>query len=296
MTARQQLPSQATHSIGDSLTHTLLHFGRPPAVEMVPVLAIIPYTQGLSLNPYHILYVIHHVLHIYLLYTIYQTCYIFIFRADGAVALGLKTSAIIHWGQCSCGAGKAGAALSCPLSVVKQPLAKPAKVLSCLCIPNRCWMLSCSRMGEASHLSCLHACVDAAQVFSLNLCMIALLHDCAVCRHVGGCVIAWLPLTITTGPTQCSKSHVTKLTGPMEMDNILLGRCIPSIFCHFLTRVDSLLWLGLASEAGVPLPGVRVSEMTKPYRSVTMGLRDVIIASEVASAAWGTVKSQGLSQ
>ena len=59
---------------------------------------------------------------------------------------------------------------------------------------------------------------------------------------------------------------------------------LPSIFCHFLRRVDSLLRLGLHSEADVLPPGVSLLDMTKPYLSICTGLMGVMIASEVASA------------
>ena len=58
----------------------------------------------------------------------------------------------------------------------------------------------------------------------------------------------------------------------------------PSIFCHFFTRVDSLLKAGLLSDADVLAPGVPAFETMNPYLSVT-GLTGVLAtASEVASA------------
>ena len=58
----------------------------------------------------------------------------------------------------------------------------------------------------------------------------------------------------------------------------------PSIFCHFLTLVTSLLNAGLLSEAEVLAPGVPALETTNPYLSVTTLTGVLVTASDVASA------------
>lgn len=59
----------------------------------------------------------------------------------------------------------------------------------------------------------------------------------------------------------------------------------PSIFCHFLILVTSLLRAGLLSEADVLAPGVPALEIIKPYLSVLTFTGVVATASDVASAA-----------
>lgn len=67
------------------------------------------------------------------------------------------------------------------------------------------------------------------------------------------------------------------------------SKMLPSIFCHFLTRVDSFWRLLLGAEVLGLAPAVS-PDMTKPYRSVWTGLMGVMTASEVASAQ-GSINS-----
>ena len=61
---------------------------------------------------------------------------------------------------------------------------------------------------------------------------------------------------------------------------------IPSIFCHFLTLVTSLLIAGLLSEADVLAPGVPSLGMRKPYLSVVTLTGVLATASDIASATY----------
>ena len=59
----------------------------------------------------------------------------------------------------------------------------------------------------------------------------------------------------------------------------------PSIFCHFLTLVISLVIAGLLSEADVLAPGVPSLGMRNPYLSVVILTGVLVTASDAASAA-----------
>lgn len=63
-----------------------------------------------------------------------------------------------------------------------------------------------------------------------------------------------------------------------------IGDTSPSIFCHFLTLVISLLTAGLLSEADVLAPGVPSLGMRNPYLSVVTFTGVLATASKVASA------------
>ena len=90
----------------------------------------------------------------------------------------------------------------------------------------------------------------------------------------------------------CCRGH-SRVVGCSDDGNssIAVFAALPSIFCHFLTRVPSLLMAGLLSEAEVLAPGVPAFEIMKPYLSVLTLIGVFATASDVASAAMQTVSS-----